>query len=258
MNFTTYDQYKTAVLGLLDASTDNFGNAAAIDDAIELSEARIWGDSALNWAQEEQTLAAPIRHNVATLPLRFEAAHVLSVNNGRSLTIVGPEDLRNMLSVPAGGPARFVAIEKDKAIFYPQVAEGTLTGSYFQSSPAFRSAPTVVPSEYQSYPRLYMFAACAEIAGVLQMVKQEVRYATKFENERKRAILRERARRFSGRRLVRAAGIAFVEHMLRGRAHNVVTAVTAPPVAANAGVPSAPQMLTPMRTTTGVIFTAAV
>lgn len=209
------------LLAQLDVTGDDLGGNDPIDDAIELSEQRVWADPDLKFAEEEQALGVAISNNVAILPADFEQFHTVSLNSGPPLDILPVEVIRGLIVRNSNSCDSFVAIEGLNAIFFP-IASGMMTGTYFRRLVPFRDDPSVINGLYSRFPRLMIFAALKELADLVGIASRSAEFELKFSNpqtgdgEKERTIRREYNRRYMGRRLVRGNSTNFIE---RNRLH---------------------------------------
>lgn len=163
MAFSTYAEFRTAVLKLIDGDNVNSQalNQDTLDLLISLGEARVYRE--LRCSAMEAPLSAVIAGGEAAIPDDLIELKIVWFENDRPLEIVSERDLRARSRGNTGSPVRQVAQAGDSLIFLPAATDGsTLEGRYYQRGAPLKSG--AVPGAFTRYGEVYLYAALAESA----------------------------------------------------------------------------------------------
>jgi hypothetical protein len=156
MAISNYTELQAAVIAWAHRDGDA-GFAALVPDFIRLAEARF--NRVLRVRAMEETLAStPIASAAITLPAGFLAFKELryDASPSRSLEPRPLEWVRGQY--PDAGPARYFAVTKTEAVFWPST--GSVAGTYYEEIPALASNST--NWLLTNHPDLYLFASLVE------------------------------------------------------------------------------------------------
>jgi len=165
MSFSTYAQYREALLKLIDG--DDAGGSVSpdtLDMMISLGESRVYlGDEdvpGLRTRDMAYPLVSTIAANNAPIPDACLELARLEID-GQPLEYMSEDAL---LRLPkCGGQPRFYTQQGNYLAFYPEAA-GLLTGRYYQRPEPLKTA---LNPAFHRYPECFLYAALAESAPFL-------------------------------------------------------------------------------------------
>ena len=200
MIFTSYDQFRSRVIALIDG--DDVSQASfsvnTADIFIGFGENRVYRDLRASSMVTALSLA-PVA-GVYTLPSDLIELKELYFSGEEPLEIIPLDKLRKLAAAGASsGQVRYAAQNGDKLVFWPDETTATVLGSYYAKHPALETAgwDAQIPTLHR-YPECFIYAAMCEAAPFMGEDSRLPMWEAKYQQAIRNAHSDEQMRVYGG------------------------------------------------------------
>lgn len=215
MNFTTYTDFRTAVLKMIDG--DNVNSQAlqqtTLDLLIALGEQAVYYGSAggrgepvppLRVGEMESPLSITVAGNLAPLPADCLALKRVQLAGEYPMDYVAEEGALRLLKVGGSGSARKYTKQGTSLLFFPSLADATtVTGRYYKKFADISGG--TLNAAFTRYPDVWLYAALAESAPFIGEDGRLPMWKTLYAGRVRAALANENERTSNGSRLTQVA-----------------------------------------------------
>lgn len=215
MNFTTYTDFRTAVLRMIDGDDTNSGalSPSTLDLLIGMGEQAVYYGSAggrgepvppLRVSEMESPLSIAVTGNLAPLPADCLALKRVQLVGEYPMDYVAEEGVLRLLKVGGSGSARKYTKQGTSLLFFPALSDATtVTGRYYKKF-ADVSGGTL-NAAFTRYPDVWLYAALAESAPFIGEDARLPLWKTLYAGRVRAALANENERASNGSRLTQVA-----------------------------------------------------
>jgi hypothetical protein len=215
MNFTSYTDFRSAVLKMIDGDDINSGalSQSTLDLLIAMGEQAVYYGTTgiqstlppLRCAEMEAPLSITATGNLAPLPADCLELISVQVDGEYPMDYVAKEGQLRLLKAGGGsGAARKYTQQGLNLLFFPTVSDGTTIGGRYYKKAADIASGTL-NAAFTRYPDVWLYAAVAEAAPFIGEDNRLPLWKAQYAGRLMAALANERARLTHGSRLTQVA-----------------------------------------------------